>query len=176
MQILDQSAQLLQKIHGLLFESDGPSDSPESDDCSELATYWKKTCPVEFGLSFQPKTIIFFLSSGTVSENCASKVGPENRSRGQLKNPRKFHRQWCVGDPDIGAERHVSCPRSFVFGAISDRPKFRIPTAKAIATYGLFRGRPALQPENCNVASFSRSFVQPRSVWDECLKHKKIAK
>ena len=34
MQILDQSAQLVQKISGLLYDSDGPSDSPESDDCS----------------------------------------------------------------------------------------------------------------------------------------------
>ena len=38
MQILDQSAQLLQKINGLLFDADGPSDSLESDDCSEPAT------------------------------------------------------------------------------------------------------------------------------------------
>ena len=38
MKILDQSAQLVQKISGLLYETDGPSDSAESDDCSVPAT------------------------------------------------------------------------------------------------------------------------------------------
>merc|ERR1711917_149618 len=38
MQILNQSAQLVQQISGLLYDSDGPPDSAESDDCSVSAT------------------------------------------------------------------------------------------------------------------------------------------
>ena len=38
MQILNQCAQLVQQISGLLYDSDGPSDSAESDDCSVPAT------------------------------------------------------------------------------------------------------------------------------------------
>ena len=38
MQILDQSAQLLQHIDGLIYQTDGPSDLEESDDFSVIAT------------------------------------------------------------------------------------------------------------------------------------------